>query len=338
MYLGRLTQPLAYPLQRSLTMQHRVLVVGGAGLVGSHLVDRMLAEGNEVVAVDDLSRGSFASLSHLKAEKRFVFMEHDVAKPYRAKVDAVFHLAVPSTRMACALDPVKSALTCVAGTLNALEVAAANSARLVIATATERWGDGVRCAETMAVDFARSRGIDVRIVRLPSSYGPRMAPDGDHLVADLVRQALRGEDLIARMRLDRRVRLGYVDDVVDTLARAMSSEAHVPAIVAPSSEASVLDIAYMIAEAAGLAGVDVREDNDAPVSGPMSARPTLVDALPASIAVGQDATVDLAEGLARTVAWFESRVIRRPSDRPSGVYACDLASSLPSLPSIRRAG
>ncbi len=312
--------------------------------MGSHLVDRMLAEGSEVVAIDDLSRGAFASLSHLKREKRFVFMEHDVAKPYRANVDAVFHLAVPSTRMACALDPVQSALTCVAGTLHALEVAAANSARLVIATATERWGEGVRCAETMAVDFARSRGTDVRIVRLPSSYGPRMALDGDHLVADLVRQALRGEDLLPCMRLERRVRLGYVDDVVDTLARAMSSEQHVPAIVAPSSEASVLEIAHMIAEAAGLAGVDVREDHDMPVSGPMSARPTLVDALPtsiASIAVGQEATVDLADGLARTVAWFESRVIRRPSDRPSGVYACDSASSLPSLPllpAIRRAG
>jgi UDP-glucuronate decarboxylase len=322
----------------------RVLVVGGAGLVGSHLVDRLLAEGNEVIAIDDLSRGSYASIAHLKRDKRFAFLEHDVAKAFRAKVDAVFHLAVPSTRMACEIDPVKAAMTCVTGTMNVLEVAAANAARVVLSTATERWGEGVRCAEALAVDFARSRGTDVRVVRQPSAYGPRMAPDGDHIVTELVLQALRGEDLRPRARLERRLRLAYVDDVVETLVRTMSSEQRVPAVVAPSSEATVLDLAHLIAEAAGLAGIEVTDaSDDAPSSLPMSGRPTLVDSLPASIALGVAPSVDLEEGVRRTVGWFEARTQRRSSTRPaervSGVYLREARDTIPeAAPATRRAG
>ena len=152
----------------------RVLVLGGAGVVGSHLVDRLIADGNEVIAIDDLSRGSFANIAHLRRDKRFVFREHDVGVPFRAEVDRIFHLALPSTRAACGIDPVKAAMTCVSGTMNALEVAAANGARLVLGTASERWGAGVRCAESLALDFAGTRHTDVRVVRLPSTYGPRM--------------------------------------------------------------------------------------------------------------------------------------------------------------------
>jgi UDP-glucuronate decarboxylase len=315
----------------------RVLVVGGAGLVGSHLVDRLLAECHEVIAIDDLSRGSFANIAHLKRDKRFVFLEHDVAAPFRAKVDRIFHLAVPSSRLACEPDPVRAALTCVIGTMHVLEVAAANEARVVLATGTERWGEGVRCAESLAVDFAKTRAADVRIVRLPSAYGPRMAPDGDHLVTSLVLQALRGENLAPRMRLDRLVRLAYVDDAVETLMRTMQSEEHPPTVVAPASEAAVVDVAHMIAEHAGLVGADVWDgSNDAPPSMPLSARPTLVDALPASIALGLVPSVDLAEGLGRTVRWFEARTTRRPEDRPSGIYARD--TLIDPVPSRRRAG
>jgi len=311
---------MAHALHLPSHMQ-RVLVVGGAGLVGSHLVDRLLAEGNEVIAIDDLSRGSYASLAHLRREKRFVFLEHDVTRPFRVKVDAVFHLAVPSTRMACEPDPVKAAMTCVVGTMHVLEVAAASGARVVFVTATERWGEGARCAEALAVDFAKSCGAEVRVVRQPSAYGPRMAPDGDHIVTELVLQALRGEDLTPRARLGRRLRLSYVDDVVETLARTMNSEQHTPAVVAPSSESTVLDLAHLIAEAAGLEGVEISDaSGDGPPSAPMSGRPTLVDTLPASIALGLASSMELEEGLRRTVAWFDARTSRRAGDRPSGVY------------------
>jgi UDP-glucuronate decarboxylase len=325
----------------------RALVVGGAGLVGSHLVDRLLAEGNEVIAIDDLSRGSYASLAHLKRERRFAFLEHDVAKGFRAKVDAVFHLAMPSTRIACEVDPVKAAITCVLGTMNVLEVAAASGARVVLSTATERWGEGVRCAEALAVDFARSRGADVRVVRQPSAFGPRMAPDGDHIVTELVLQALRGEELRPRARLEKLLRLAYVDDVVETLVRTMSNELRVAPVVAPSSEATVRDLAQLIAEAAGLAGTDVVDSpDDGPVSLPMSGRPTLVDTLPASTALGLATSVGLEEGVRRTVNWFEARSLRprRTAERKSGVFLREDArepirvASPDAAPATRRAG
>jgi UDP-glucuronate decarboxylase len=309
----------------------RVLVLGGAGLVGSHLVDRLLEGGDEVIAVDDLSRGSYANVAHLKREPRFVFVEHDAVAPFRAKVDRVFQLALPSTRVGCGVDPVKAAMTCVGGTMNALEVAAACGARIVLAPASERWGAGVRCAESLSLDFARTRGIDVRFVRLPSAYGPRMTPDGEHLVSELVVQALRRERLAPRGRLDRRVHLTYVDDAVDTLLRAMESEPRVPSVVAPSSEASVLDVAHMIAEATGLAGLELGEPIvDGPPSTSWVTGPTLADAIPAASAFAMPAPVELADGLARTVRWFEARTGRRPEDRPSGVYPCDNAARVPA--------
>jgi nucleoside-diphosphate-sugar epimerase len=142
------------------------------------------------------------------------------------------------------------------------------------------------------------------------------------------------------MRLDRLVRLAYVDDAVETLMRTMQTAEHPPAVVAPASEASVVDVAHMIAECAGLVGVEVRDgSNDAPPSMPVSARPTLVDALPASIALGLVPSVDLAEGLGRTLRWFEARTNhRRPEDRPSGVYERDTVVDAVPAPETRRTG
>lgn len=309
----------------------RVLVLGGAGLVGSHLVDRLLSDGNEVIAIDDLSRGSFANVAHLKRAPHFSFREQDIAVPFRAEVDRIFHLAIPSTRATCGVDPVTAAMTCVNGTMHALEIAAANHARLVLVTATERWGAGVRCAESLALDFARTRQTEVCIARLPSTYGPRIAPDGDHLVTALVLQALQGRTLVPRGRLDRRIHLTYVDDAVETLVRSMASEPRVPAVIAPSSEISVLELAQEIAAAAGLAGVEVRPPAaDAPPSAPWLTGPTLADALPASMAFGMGAPVDIADGIARTVRWFEARTGRRPAERQSGVYTCDTPAVAPA--------
>jgi UDP-glucuronate decarboxylase len=310
----------------------RVLVLGGAGLVGSHLIDRLLAGGDEVTAIDDLSRGTFANVAHLKRHARFAFHEQDIAVPFHAEVDRIYHLALPSTRAACGEDPVKAAITCVSGTLNALEVAAANDARLVLGTASERWGAGIRCAESIAIDFAGARHTAVSIVRIPSTYGPRLALDGAHLVTTLVLQALRGERLAPPGRLERRVHVTYVDDAVETLVRAMEVERRVPAVLAPSSELTVLELAQQIAAAAGLAEVETSAAVlDGPPSTAWGTGLSLADAVPARLAFGMSARVDLTEGLARTLRWFEERTGRRAAGRPSGVYTCDSPAQPPAL-------
>jgi UDP-glucuronate decarboxylase len=176
--------------------RRRILVLGAASVLGAHLCERLLAEGHEVIAVDDFTSGSFATIAHLKRKPRFAFVEHDITTKFDAKVDVVFHLAVPSSERSCAADPMRAALIGVMGTANALEVATLHGARVVIATSIERFGQGVRRTEDLARDAANTRRTDVRIVRVGTAYGPRMPLDDGHVVPRLLVQALRGEDLV----------------------------------------------------------------------------------------------------------------------------------------------
>lgn len=319
----------------------RVLVTGGAGLVGSHLVDRLLARGHEVIAVDDLSRGSFANLAHLKREPRFAFAEHDVVRPFRADVDGVFHLAVPSSPRSCEDDPVRAAMTCVAGTAHALEVAADRGARAVLGMSSEVFGPGARCAEAIAADFARTRGVDVRIVRSPLVYGPRMAPDGGDVVSVLALAALsRGGDAgleAAAASFARTVSLVYVDDAVTALLHAMESAMDGEPVdgadglareaLAPSTEVSPGDVARAVAAC-------LERDE----------WPTPADVMGEGVmGEGAPAPMDLSEGVARTVEWFASRLQRRSADRPlagGGARSCgavDAARPLAARPLAGRA-
>jgi UDP-glucuronate decarboxylase len=230
--------------------RRRILVLGGASVLGAHLCDRLLADGHEVIAVDDFSRGSFATLAHLKRERRFAFVEHDVVTKFDANVEYVFHLAVPSSERTCADDPARAALVGVMGTANALDVAALRHARVVIATSIERFGQGVSCAEQLGRDAVNAGRADVRMVRVGTTYGPRMALDDPHIVPRLIVQALRGEDLVvANDEADRVERLSYVDDAVEALVRAMDVERATSEMVAPFVETTVDEIGSAILEA-----------------------------------------------------------------------------------------
>lgn len=289
----------------------RVLVLGGAGLVGSHLCDRLLAERNEVIAVDDFASGSFANVAHLKREPRFVFEEHDVSRPFRAEVEAVFHLALPSSRARLEADPVRGTVTSVMGTLHALETARAYRAPLVLGISTERWGEGLRCAESLVAEFG---DVDVRRVYVPPTYGPRSAVDDPHVVVQLVLQAVRREPLRPSLPLDHVVRVAYVDHVVDTLLAIESG-----ATVAPFVEARVADIVAAVADSGAQRALVAS-----------GVRPT-----------SSSASSDLRDGVASTMRWFEERVaavrVRGVRRRvlESGKYPISIPTNLPT-PIVRR--
>lgn len=221
--------------------------MGGASVLGAHLCERLLDDGHEVIAVDDFTSGSFATIAHLKRRARFAFVEHDVTTKFDVKVDGIFHLAVPSSERACEADEARAALICVMGTANALEVAAQHGARVVMATSVERFGSGVRHAEDAALEAARKGRADVRIVRVATAYGPRIALDDGQIVTRLIVDALRGTELVVSAHEAERIeRLTYVDDAVGALVAAMIDDGAARQIAVPFVEATVEEIASAV--------------------------------------------------------------------------------------------
>ena len=205
----------------------RVLVTGGAGFLGSHLCERLLADGHRVICLDNLFTGSHRNIERLLGNRRFEFLRHDVNEPFVVEVDQVFHLACPASPVHYQKNPVRTIRTCVTGTLNALDMTREVGARILLASTSEVYGDpaihpqpetyrgdvnpigpracydeGKRCAEALAVSYARQYGVQVRIARIFNTYGPRMQEDDGRVVSNFIVQALRGEPLTVYGRGD----------------------------------------------------------------------------------------------------------------------------------------
>lgn len=264
----------------------RWLVTGGAGLVGSYLCERLLAKGDEVIAVDDLSTGSWANLAHLKRHSRFHFEEHDVSLQFHAQVDGVFHLALPPSMTAS-----------VAGTLHVLSVASANRAPLLLASSMAPTY-AARVAETIALEVAENQGVRLRLVRSAAAYGPRMSHDG--LVARLLIQGLHGEPLVSCVEAGTALDLAYAEDVAAVLASAIVDDGPTATTtVAPWTEVTVGSVVAMVDALTNATG---GED-------------------PIVCCAHGDVTTTVATGIARTRDWLAQSIFRRrPSDRPSGAY------------------
>jgi UDP-glucuronate decarboxylase len=326
----------------------RILVMGGASLLGARLAERHLDRRDEVFSVDDLSRGSFATIAHLRRRSGFAFVEHDVGDRSRVHdsvpFDAIYHLALPSSRGACEADPVHAAVTSVMGTLHALEIAAEHRARIVLATSIERWGPGVRCAESLAFEFARTRGVDVRLVRVASVYGPRMSLDDKSPLLDLVIRAVRGADLLEApspaASCGERHALCWVDDGVETLVRTMELERRVAAVAAPLVEASYGDLVRAVLEASSattdIGAPDVRCERAAAPS--WSATLTTPEAIPATLLFGQPAALPLASGVAHLVRWVRDRIGGFDLVRTSGFFGPSPARGEPAEAPAEEAG
>jgi UDP-glucuronate decarboxylase len=316
----------------------RALVLGGAGFLGSHLCERLVREGCFVLALDDFSTGSRHNVAALRASPRFRLERWDVrsALPVQHSFDWIFNLASPASPIHYQADPVKTTMTNVLGTLNALELAVRTKARLLQASTSEVYGDpdvhpqpetyagrvnpigirscydeGKRCAESLAMDFVRMHGADLRLVRIFNTYGPRMAIDDGRVVSNLIVQALRGQELTVYGQGSQTRSFCYVDDLIDGfLAFMQKPNVTGPLNLGNASEFTVLELARIVLELTGsksrIVHVPLPEDD------PKVRRP---DIQKARALLGFEPRVSLEEGLAKTIESFRSVLGRADGSR-----------------------
>jgi len=228
---------------------NRILVTGGAGFLGSHLCDRLLAEKHDVLCVDNFFTGSKANIKHLTGNPDFELMRHDVTFPLYVEVDQIYNLACPASPVHYQFDPVQTTKTSVHGAINMLGLAKRVKARILQASTSEVYGDpevhpqpesywgkvnpigprscydeGKRCAETLFFDYRRQHNLDIKVVRIFNTYGPRMHPNDGRVVSNFIVQALQGKDITIYGDGSQTRSFCYVDDLIEGLVRMMNSE------------------------------------------------------------------------------------------------------------------
>jgi len=309
----------------------RALVTGGAGFLGSHLCDRLLAEGHEVVALDNLFTGSKRNIAHLAGRADFEFIRHDVVEPILLEVDWIFNLACPASPIHYQYNPVKTVKTSVMGTLNMLGLAKRVKARILQASTSEVYGDpqihpqtedywghvnpiglrscydeGKRVAETLMMDYHRQNGVDTRIVRIFNTYGPRMAVGDGRVISNFIVQAISGEKLTVYGDGNQTRSFCYVDDLIRGIMSLMQYEGegrHEPVNLGSSDERSMNEVVDCLGEIVQRKlEVDRRP---LPSDDPLRRRP---DTTRANERLGWSPEVSLLDGLRATVEYFRSVV------------------------------
>ena len=249
----------------------RNLITGGAGFVGSHLVDRLMQAGEEVICLDNYFTGRKTNISQWLGHPRFELIRHDVTDPIRLEVDRIWHLACPASPVHYQYNPIKTAKTSFLGTYNALGLARRVGARLLLASTSEVYGDpevhpqpetyrgsvntigirscydeGKRIAETLCFDYRRMHGVDVRVVRIFNTYGPRMLPDDGRVVSNFIVQARRGEPLTLYGDGSQTRSVCFVDDLVEGIIRLMNSDCAGPVNIGNPGEFTIRQLAHLV--------------------------------------------------------------------------------------------
>ena len=305
----------------------RVLVTGGAGFLGSHLCDRLLKEGHSVICLDNLFTGSMENIKHLLGKEGFRFVEWDVTEPFKAEVDRIFNLACPASPVHYQADPVKTARTSVFGALNMLDLARENNARILQASTSEVYGDpevhpqpesyrgcvnpigirscydeGKRMAETLFFDYHRQYGVDIRVIRIFNTYGPRMAANDGRVVSNFICQALKGEDITIYGDGSQTRSFCFVSDLIDGMYRMMECEDfNGPVNIGNPGEFTMLELADLVIELTGSKSRIVYMP--LPSDDPTQRRP-VIDL--AKEKLGWAPTIPLSEGLKETISYFKS--------------------------------
>ncbi|NBT29226.1 MAG: SDR family oxidoreductase [Gammaproteobacteria bacterium] len=304
----------------------RVLITGGAGFLGSHLCDRLVNRGDDVICLDNFFTGDKRNIAHLLGRANFELIRHDVTFPLYVEVDEIYNLACPASPIHYQHDPVQTTKTSVHGAINMLGLAKRTGAKILQASTSEVYGnpevhpqpeaywgrvnpigirscydEGKRCAETLFFDYYRQHGLHIKVARIFNTYGPRMHPEDGRVVSNFIVQALRGEPITVYGEGIQTRSFCYVDDLVDGLIRLMDSSDEVtgPINFGNPQEFTIAELAQIILEAVGssaqIAHLPLPQDD------PTQRRP---DISLAKDVLGWSPTVDLTAGLSKTIDYF----------------------------------
>lgn len=306
----------------------RILVTGGAGFLGSHLCDRLIKEGNDVICADNLFTGSKDNIRHLMGNPYFEFIRHDVTEPLYVEVDQIYNLACPASPVHYQMNPIKTAKTSVYGAYNMLGLAKRVHARILQASTSEVYGDpevhpqpesyrgcvnpigirscydeGKRMAETLFFDYHRSHQTEIKVMRIFNTYGPRMNPHDGRVVSNFIVQALKGEDITVFGSGEQTRSFCYVDDLIEGMVRLMNSSPDFtgPVNIGNPGEFTMLELAQKIIEKTGTTSKIVYKP--LPSDDPTQRKP-VIDL--AKEKLNWEPTIKLDEGLDRTIAYFKS--------------------------------
>jgi UDP-glucuronate decarboxylase len=306
----------------------RILITGGAGFIGSHLCERLLNEGNEVVCLDNYFTGSKQNIIHLLDNRNFELVRHDITSPYFVEVDEIYNLACPASPVHYQYNPIKTVKTSVMGAINVLGLAKRIKAKVLQASTSEVYGDptvhpqpesywgnvnpigvrscydeGKRCAETLFMDYHRQNNVKIKIVRIFNTYGPRMNPDDGRVVSNFIVQALQGKDITIYGDGTQTRSFQYVDDLVEAMIRMMNTDDDFigPVNTGNSCEFTMLELAEKIIKLAGTKSKIVFEP--LPLDDPKQRQP---DITLAKEKLGWEPKSPLEEGLKKTIEYFGS--------------------------------
>lgn len=308
----------------------RILVTGGAGFLGSHLCERLLNDGHDVICIDNLFTGQKANIAHMLGNPNFEFVRHDIIDPFKYEVDQIYNLACPASPPHYQYNPIKTIKTSVIGAINCLGLAKRVKARVFQASTSEVYGDpqvhpqpesywgnvnpigrrscydeGKRCAETLFFDYHREHKIDIRVVRIFNTYGPRMHPNDGRVVSNFIVQALKGEDLTLYGDGTQTRSFCYVDDLIEGFIRFMAQTQTVgPLNLGNPGEFTMRQLAEVVLKLVG--GKSKIVHKPLPSDDPRQRQPDIT--LAKKYLDGWEPKVPLEAGLERTIAYFRTKI------------------------------
>jgi UDP-glucuronate decarboxylase len=308
--------------------ERRILVTGGSGFLGSHLCDRLIARGDDVVCADNLFTGRKRNVAHLLGKPNFEFLRHDVTFPLYVEVDQIYNLACPASPVHYQHDPVQTTKTSVHGAINMLGLAKRLRARIFQASTSEVYGDpavhpqpeeywgnvnpvgprscydeGKRCAETLFFDYYRQHKLDIRVARIFNTYGPRMHPDDGRVVSNFIVQALKGEDITLYGDGEQTRSFAYVDDLIDAIVAYMDKDGDLPGPIniGNPTEFTMKQLAKEVLDLTG--SKSKLTHRPLPSDDPKQRQPNIAKA---QELLGWRPKVALRDGLKHTIAYFDA--------------------------------